>query len=207
MSRSEDCWCSLRSAQWCFLLLSEPMGPNASWIDLCRWVTKHTHTHLSIAILTCWYNMVQWLSYSYQKYTLLHSSSQFTDMKRRAKQRLEKKNVYNYCLHVCGIALEEWKEKPALISCPEPVRFPGSPTLDEIVNYLRPCFPQQVPPHGVQENKLATWTWTIITVALNFEGSFSLRQFQEFLPNEYAGSRALRCMDGLSWLIDAYWKV
>jgi len=77
-------------------------------------------------------------------------------MKRRAKQRLEKKNVYNYCLHVCGIALEEWKEKPALISCPEPVRFPGSPTLDEIVNYLRPCFPQQVPPHGVQENKLAT---------------------------------------------------
>ena len=119
------------------------MGSNASWIDLYRLVTKHSH--LFIPILTCAGTLTydELIAIIPIRYTLLHSSSQFTDMKRRAKQRLDR-NCVSLCtykfdfLRVRGIALEEWNQKPALISCPEPVRFPGSPTLDEIVNYLRP---------------------------------------------------------------------
>ena len=57
----------------------------------------------------------------------------------------------------------------------------------------------------VKKYSVGTWTYELEqALAL---GSFGLGQFQEFLSNQYDGSWALRCMDGLCWLINAYWKV
>ena len=48
----------------------------------------------------------------------------------------------------------------------------------------------------VKKYSVGTWTYELEqALAL---GSFGL---------EYDGSWALRCMDGLCWLINAYWKV